>query len=296
MNDESETRPSGTAVDGRTELWLSRNVSTTSVIDVEQPILHRSGFILAKHPRALSLPKRSSRLRWAKIVAVVVLVGATGLCCVFRRPWFLGNLGVVDPGRVMRSAQPTGQLGSWLREYGIESILNLRGGSPANWWYDAEVRSAAENAVAYYDWPLSATRRPSRRELLVLIDFLKRCEYPLLIHCKSGADRTGLVAALYLMVCRGESPERALGAFSIEYGHIPLFGTEHLHEPLNEYAAWLKTNRQPHTPVRFQAWVKNDYRAEVLAADPPALRPGPRARRPQAAPTRQAAATPQYSR
>jgi len=224
-----------------------------------------------------SLPQ--SRFRFGKTAVALVLVGATSLCWVFRRPWFQGNLGVVDPGYVMRSAQPTGQLASWLRDFQISSILNLRGGSPADSWYDAEVRSARESAVSYYDLPLSATRRPSRRELLRLIDLLDRCDYPLLIHCKSGADRTGLASALYLMVRRGEPPERALSAFSIEYGHIPMFGTEHLHEPLDEYAAWLKTNRLPHTPERFRAWVKNDYHAEVLPADPPPLQPGPRARR-----------------
>jgi len=243
---------------------------SSSFILAERPILHPSSFILST---------RRCRFALGKTAAVVVLVAATSLCWVFRRPWFQGNFGVVDPGHVMRSAQPTDQLASWVRDFQISSILNLRGGSPADRWYDAEVRSARAHAVSYYDLPLSATRRPSRRDLLILIDLLERCDYPLLIHCKSGADRTGLASALYLMVRRGEPPERALRAFSVEYGHIPLFGTEHLHEPLNEYAAWLKTNRLAHTPERFRAWVKNDYRAEVLPADPDPLPPGPRARR-----------------
>jgi hypothetical protein len=112
-----------------------------------------------------------------------------------------------------------------------------------------------------------------------MIDFLERCDYPLLIHCKSGADRTGLASALYLMVRRGESPERALGAFSLEFGHIPLFGTEHLHEPLQEYGAWLKSHQLPHSPERFRSWVKNAYRSSDAMEDPPPLTPGPRARR-----------------
>jgi len=227
---------------------------------------------------APACPPRS-RFHFGKAAAVVVLVAATSLCWVFRRPWFQGNLGVVDPGQVLRSAQPTAQLGSWVRDFQISSILNLRGGSRADWWYDREVRSARVQGVSYYDLPLCATRRPTRRQLLVLIDLLERCDYPLLIHCKSGADRTGLASALYLMIRRSVPPERALDAFSIEYGHIPFFGTEHLHEPLNEYAAWLKTNRLPHAPERFRAWVKNNYRAEPLSADPPPLQPGPRARR-----------------
>jgi hypothetical protein len=249
---------------------------------LERLILHPSSFIL-------------SRRLW-KTAAAVLLAVAISLCWTFRRPWFQGNFGVVEPGRVVRSAQPTGPLASWVRGFRINSILNLRGGNPANWWYDAEVRSARESAISYYDWPMSATRRPSRRELLVLIDFFERCDYPLLIHCKSGADRTGLASAIYLMVRRGESSERALGEFSVEYGHIPLFGTEHLHEPINEYADWLKMNRLGHTPERLRAWVKTDYRAEVLAAEPPPLRPGPRARRSETAAAHQAALARQYSR
>ena len=97
--------------------------------------------------------------------------------------------------------------------------------------------------MAFYDLPLAATRRPTRRELLFLIDLLDRCPYPLLIHCKSGADRTGLASALYLMVKRNQPPELAENALALEFGHVPFLGTEHLHEPLHEYAAWLKADR-----------------------------------------------------
>src|SRR5439155_21201001 len=119
--------------------------------------------------------------RVVKAAAVVVSLGALSLSWVFRRPWFQGNLGVVDAGRVIRSAQPTTQLPGWIRDYQLRSILNLRGGSPADWWYDAEVKTAAASGVSFYDLPLRATRRPTRCELLVLIDTLSSCRYPLLI-------------------------------------------------------------------------------------------------------------------
>jgi hypothetical protein len=213
-------------------------------------------------------------------VAATAVLLALVLCWVFRRPWFQGNLGVVDAGRVIRSAQPTTQLPGWIRDHQLRSILNLRGGSPADWWYDSEVKAAEASGVSFYDFPLSATRRPTRRELLVLIDTLTVCPYPLLIHCKSGADRTGLASALYLMIHPGESPERAQQAFSLQFGHIPLGGTEHLHEPLDEYAAWLAARRLSHTPQRFRDWVKSEYRPADGSPDPPRLQPGPRSRRP----------------
>jgi protein tyrosine phosphatase (PTP) superfamily phosphohydrolase (DUF442 family) len=223
--------------------------------------------------------KLPSRIRPWKLVAAAFLASAVAASWVFRRPWFEGNLGVVDPGLVMRSAQPTTQLSDWVGRFGLKSILNLRGGGAGDWWYGLEIKSSRENGVLYYDLPLSATRRPTRRELLQLIDLLDRCSYPLLIHCKSGADRTGLASAIYRMVRRGEPPETALASFSIEFGHIPYFGTEHLHEPLQEYDVWLKSSGLTHSTDRFRNWVRNQYIAPDPPADPPLIKPGPRARR-----------------
>jgi protein tyrosine phosphatase (PTP) superfamily phosphohydrolase (DUF442 family) len=214
-----------------------------------------------------------------KAAGVAVFICALAMAWEIRRPLFQGNLGIVDPGRVVRSAQPTSQLPQWVRGHRLKSILNLRGGGPADWWYEDEVRVARESGLSFYDLPLSATRRPARLDLLRLIDLLQQCPYPLLIHCKSGADRTGLASALYLMLQLGQGPEQAEGAFSLEFGHVPLGGTEHLHEPLDEYAGWLKANGLPHTPKRFRAWVKNEYRSADPPADPPPYPTGPRPRR-----------------
>ncbi len=209
---------------------------------------------------------------------MLLVILASSACWTFRRPWFHGNLGVVEAGRVIRSAQPTTQLPAWIRDYGLRSILNLRGGSPADWWYNAEVKAAQAGGVSFYDFPLSATRRPTRHELLVLIDTLRSCSHPLLIHCKSGADRTGLASAMYLMLRRDVPPEQAENAFTLEHGHIPLGGPEHLHEPLKEYAAWLAARGLTHSPDRFRDWVKNEYASPGGPEDPPPLEPGPRPR------------------
>ena len=188
------------------------------------------------------------------------------------------NFGVVTPGSAYRSAQPGSNLNRLIARYKPATILNLRGGTGADSWYAAEVEATRREAITFYDLPLSATRRPTRRELRVLIDTLRTCPLPVLIHCKSGADRTGLASALFLMVREGVPPRRALEEFSIRYGHIPFYGPERLHEPLDEYGAWLKANRLPHTPARFRDWVAQDYRADDPHAESPVLTPGPRVR------------------
>ena len=207
------------------------------------------------------------------------LLGVLTAGVVFRNPWFRGNHGVVAPGLVFRSAQPVGDWASRVREDHLATVLNLRGGSDLDPWYRAEVEATRDLGVAFYDLPMSATVRPTRRQLLGVLDLLDHCAYPLLIHCKSGSDRTGLVSALYLMSHAGESPDQAERAFSVYYGHVPILGTRHLHEPLQEYAAYLQTHNLPHTADRFHAWVERDYRSDDPPGPIPPIAAGPRNRR-----------------
>jgi protein tyrosine phosphatase (PTP) superfamily phosphohydrolase (DUF442 family) len=223
-------------------------------------------------------PSRTRRIRryvirpaaWSSLVAALIL-GSFLL-----KPFYSSNLGIIDDGRVIRSAQPTAALKDMIRDHKLASILNLRGGSPRNDYYSNEVRVAKEMGVDFYDVSMSATRRPRRLDLLRLIDVVNRCEYPLLIHCKSGADRTGLATAIYRMVVLKEPPEEAMGAFTIYHSHVPILGPQRLHEPIDEYAAWLSKNELRHTPERFHDWVLNTYEAKDAAVEPPPVAPGSR--------------------
>ncbi len=223
-----------------------------------------------------STDRPSRPRRRLKRLALATLAVAGLLAFTFRNPWFRGNLGVVDDGLVYRSAQPTAGLPGLVAEKHLATVLNLRGGSDADPWYAAEVANTRRLKVDFYDLPLVATVRPSRKQLLAVLDVLDRCKYPLLIHCKSGSDRTGLVSGLYLMSKKGIPPERAEAAFSLYYGHVPLLGTRHLHEPFREYADWLKSHQLAHTPERLKDWVAHDYRADDPLAEFVPVPTGPR--------------------
>ena len=220
-------------------------------------------------------PSRRRLIRLS--VGLLILAGA--VTYAFRNPWFHRNFGVVDTGLVYRSAQPTGELPELVADRQIATVLNLRGGSESDPWYADEVASTARLGVDFYDLPLVATVRPTRKQLLTVLDVLDRCKYPLLIHCKSGSDRTGLVSALYLMSRKGVDPKEAEAAFSLYYGHVPILGTRHLHEPLHEYAEWLDARKQPHTPERFRDWVAHDYQADDPLVELTPYPTGPRPRR-----------------
>ncbi len=223
---------------------------------------------------------RSKRRRRRLIVfGLSLLIIAGAVTFAFRNPLFHGNFGVVDEGLAYRSAQPTEGLPALIAQKQIATVLNLRGGSDSDPWYVAEVAETKRLGVDFYDFPLVATVRPTRRQLLTVLDILDRCKYPLLIHCKSGSDRTGLVSALYLMSRKGVEPLRAEAEFTLHYGHVPLLGTRHLHEPVLEYAAWLKTHEKTHTPERFRDWVAHQYQADDPLVELTPYPKGPRTRR-----------------
>ncbi|CAN5916738.1 hypothetical protein BH23PLA1_BH23PLA1_15370 [soil metagenome] len=215
---------------------------------------------------------RNRLTRLAATLTILTIISAG----VFHRPLFLGNLGEVDPGKVYRSAQPKGNLQELIEVVRPASILNLRGGSPDDAWYAAEVAACQARGIDFYDLPMSASERPSRGDLLTLLDLLDRCRYPLLIHCKAGSDRTGLASGLYQMSRLGIAPESARSAFTIEHGHVPLFGPEHLHEPFREYADWLAAGNRDHSPSLLRQWVEQDYRCDQADAPVIPLEPGPR--------------------
>ena len=68
-----------------------------------------------------------------------------------------------------------------------------------------------------------------------------------------------------------------MGAFSLGYGHVPLFGPEHLHEPLQEYGPWLKAQGEVHTPARSAFLGSKRYKSDDARAERPCLaaRPAP---------------------
>ncbi|GAC1471428.1 MAG: hypothetical protein NVSMB9_17600 [Isosphaeraceae bacterium] len=221
-----------------------------------------------------SMPPRRFRVRRLALIVVAILIP---IGVAFRRPIFQNNFGVIEPGRVYRSAQPRGDwLARLYRERGIGSVLNLRGGSSADDYYNNEVQQTRALGIDFYDLPMNASRRPSRRELLVLIDLFRRCRYPILIHCKSGSDRTGLASALYLMAIAGKEPEQAEREFTLTHGHFNLFGRRLLHAPFLEYNAWLKKRGLSHSRERLLAWLEHDFVSPEPEPAFRALRPGPR--------------------
>ena len=128
------------------------------------------------------------------------------------------NLGRVS-AELWRSAQPSpGQIAAFGRQGG-RTIVNLRGGREHGSW-PLERDACERHGIALVDFVLRSREAPDRDSMLRFGPFLDGLAYPALVHCKSGADRAGLFAALYLILREGRSVAEARGELSPRYGHF----------------------------------------------------------------------------
>jgi len=107
-----------------------------------------------------------------------------------------------------------------VQEHGIKSILNLRGADGSD-WYNAETNRSRQLGVRHFDFALEAGRELKDEEMDQILAMIDNAPKPMLIHCKSGADRTGLVGALYLYSVEGKSSALAGRELTVLCGHIP---------------------------------------------------------------------------
>ena len=98
-----------------------------------------------------------------------------------------------------------------------------------------------ELGVTHYDFGISANHFVSRARIDSILAIVREAPKPMLVHCEGGADRAGLVSALYERVIRGESKKAADGQLTIWYGHVPgLFN--HTYEMDRSYWAYVDSS------------------------------------------------------
>ncbi|MDL2398522.1 dual specificity protein phosphatase family protein [Rhizobium mayense] len=133
------------------------------------------------------------------------------------------NFHPVIAGQVYRSSQPSAAtIAELQKQYGIKTIINLRGDNSGRSWYDREVAQAKELNINHIDFKMSASRELTQGQAAQLVEIMRDAPKPLLIHCQAGADRTGLASALYLAAIAKTGEATAEGQMSIMYGHLPL--------------------------------------------------------------------------
>ncbi|MCB9880165.1 MAG: tyrosine-protein phosphatase [Planctomycetes bacterium] len=149
-----------------------------------------------------------------------------------------GGMRHIAGTKSLRAPQPTVDELEWaIRAHGIKTIICLRAPAAGQPWYDAEVAACARLGVRHVALGWSALGTDDDR-IEAFIDVLNTCDGPVLLHCRSGHDRTSLAAAIYRRVVLGHDPEDADDELDfVPHGHVPLFGYEAMDDAWQRFLA-----------------------------------------------------------
>ncbi len=161
------------------------------------------------------------RTGYAALVFVLTAGGYFGLLQID------GNIRTVEPGKLYRSAQlDSAQFARVIQQDGIRTIINLRGAHPKADWYETELSVSRAYGVTHYDYGISAEHMVGTAQIDSILGLLRTAPKPILVHCQGGADRSGLVAALYEAEIAGKPPAVADDQLALRYGHFPYLGSK----------------------------------------------------------------------
>jgi protein tyrosine phosphatase (PTP) superfamily phosphohydrolase (DUF442 family) len=208
-----------------------------------------------------SLPRNSSRRRRLARRALLFALGVLAIpAALIAHRRLSGNLGEVAPGRLYRSAQLSdSQFADLIRSRGLRTVLNLRGPNPDQSWYASEVDATLDAGAIHVDIPLASDQWLSREQARTLIETLDTIDYPALVHCEFGAERTGLVSALARLLQPGSTLSDGYDEFSPRYLFVALKDGRVMLGHLDRYAAWLASRGEIHAPERLRSWLLDHY-------------------------------------
>lgn len=161
---------------------------------------------------------------------------------------------------LVRTNQPWPFQLKWWRDHGIKTVINLRGGFDSA-YYAVEKDACERLGLTLVDAPVGSREVPSRERILRAREIFRSIQYPALMHCKSGADRAGLMSVLYRHVHLGEPIREAVTELGLRTLHVRHGKTGVLDYFFEKYL----TEIEPQG-IAFMDWVESD------AFDPDAIK------------------------
>jgi len=174
---------------------------------------------------------------------------------ILRALWH--NFHEVAPG-VFRSNHPDHARLERYGGLGIENILTFRGAllKPFHRLEEQSCTDLGQNLTVI---SMASRAAPTRESLLALLDYFDRTPVPFLMHCKSGADRTSLASALYLLHVKGAPMSEARRQMSPRYLHFRWTKTGVLDRVLDLYEA-----RQREDAIPLRDWIETEYDPDAV--------------------------------
>lgn len=176
----------------------------------------------------------------------------------FLRVWWT-NFDKVADG-VYRSNQPSPARLERYRDRGIKAVINLRGtqrNSPLL-FEDEACRRLGLTLITINGF--SARRPPSVQAIEDLVAVFRSAPRPFVMHCKSGSDRAGFAAALYLLTEEGRTVAEAAGQLHWRYIHLKRTETGVLDHLLRVYE-----HEGEARGIGFLDWARTGYEPAAIS-------------------------------
>ena len=161
-------------------------------------------------------------------------------------------------GDAWRSAQPAPRDIRRLAKRGIRTIINLRGERDCG-SYRLQEAACRRYGISLINFSVKSRQAPSPQKIHAAKELFASIEYPMLMHCKSGADRVGLMSTLYMILKQGVPVQEATRQLSLVYGHIKQADTGVLDLVFETYLA-----HNSHEPISFLDWVDRHYDSAAI--------------------------------
>jgi protein tyrosine/serine phosphatase len=158
-----------------------------------------------------------------------------------------------------RSAQPSPGDIRHLARRGVKTIVNLRGDRDCG-SYRLEIDACRKHGIRLVNFSVKSRQAPPRRTFHEAKALFDSIEYPMLLHCKSGADRAGLMSVLYMILRENIPVKEAKRQLSLRFGHIRQADTGVLDMVFDGYLAH---NRRE--PIAFLDWVDRYYDDKAIS-------------------------------
>ncbi len=160
-----------------------------------------------------------------------------------------------------RANQPSPEhIARYAKELGLKTIINLRGQSPKG-YYLLEKEACERHGIQLVDFQVFSREVPTAESVLQAKQLFDSIAYPALMHCKSGADRAGVMSVLYQHFRKGLPIDQALEQLSGKYLHVRQGKTGVLDDFFETYLAQGKS-----AGLSFEDWVSRGYDHKAMKA------------------------------
>lgn len=162
---------------------------------------------------------------------------------------------------MVRTNQPWPFQLAWWKKQGVRTVINLRGGKGS--FYYLEKYACEKLGLTLENFGLTSRSLPTAAEFREAKALFDRIEYPALLHCKSGADRAGIMSVLYRHFHLGHSIRDSARELGLRTLHMKAGKTGVLDYVFERYLAEADA-----TGADFESWVaRPDYDHKALKTE-----------------------------